>query len=89
MEKNSWKVLAIVFIVVSAFLLIALVIESLFLFAIIMIESDLEQKEVMCDTDICGGFEDYRSYRFDESDETCSCYDGEGELLHREFVELW
>ena len=88
MEKDGWKTLAIVFIIISAVLVIIIIVESIFLVSIIFYELSLDEMEVECDVNICGQFEDYNSYVFDEYSEMCYCYGGQGEVLHREIVEL-
>jgi hypothetical protein len=88
MDKDGWKILAIVFIIISAVLFFIVVIEGFILVAIIAYEQDLDNKEVFCDVNICGQFENYSSYIFDEYEEICYCHDKEGELLHKEVVML-
>ena len=88
MEKNGWQILAIVFMILSALLIIIVIIESIFLAVYFSLEADLDQKEIKCDLNICGQYENYSSYTFDEYDEVCYCRDSEGEVIHSEFVEL-
>ncbi len=88
MEKNGWQILAIIFMILTALLFIILIFETLFVILYLAVEADLDSKEVKCDMNICGQYENYTSYTFDEYSEVCYCYDSVGELIHQEFVEL-
>lgn len=88
MEKDGWKILAIIFIIISVLLFFVIIVESLALLGVVIYEQDLDDKEVFCDINICSQFENYSSYIFDEYSEICYCNDKEGELLHSELVVL-
>ena len=88
MEKDGWKILAIIFIVLSVILFFIIILESVVLLGVLVYEQDLDDKEIFCDVNICGQYENYSSYVFDEYDEVCYCNDKDGELIHQEVVVI-
>lgn len=88
MDKDGWKTLAIVFIVLSSiFFLIAMILGAILLFgavALAMGENSADDSfREMCGWDICSEVEDY-SYYIVNGEGECICLNDDGEALHRE-----
>lgn len=66
-----WKILAIIFI-------IATVVETMFIGWIFSIGTAAIENEEQCIYDLCGA-DEYTSYIYDDVDELCYCYYGDGD----------
>lgn len=65
MEKEGWKVLAII-------LLVLLILETIFIIFIISLGLTVIMDEEKCATEICG--DEYTSYFYDENLRICECF---------------
>ena len=86
MDKDGWKILAIVFIIVSAVLLIVIIIETIAFAVLLNYGLDLEEKDNICSVEICS-LDKYNSYYYDDYENICYCYK-DGEVVYQEIVEL-
>lgn len=76
MEKSTWKILAIIFIILF-------ILETLIFFTILSMGLKSIEKEERCSNDICA-YSDYFSY--DDYYNMCYCYDKEGNETIRKFM---
>lgn len=73
MDKNAWKILAIIFIVLF-------ILETLLVIWLFNLGAESLEKEKDCAQIVC---QDYDSYYYDDYGEVCYCYSGD-EIKHSE-----
>lgn len=79
MEKQGWKILAIIFIILF-------IIETFIVLAIMSIGFDAIEKEERCEFDICNRADVY-FFEYDDYNEMCYCYNEDGEEVIRKWME--
>ncbi len=78
MEKNGWKILAIIFIVLF-------VLETGYFIWVLSYSSDYYGKESECAYNICEVGTEHEAYAYDEYEQVCYCFDG-GEQTYQKYI---
>lgn len=75
MEKKTWKILAIIFMVLFA-------LETAYFIWALSYTSDYYEKQSECAYNVCEGYE---AYAYDESNKICYCYN-DGEVEYQKYM---
>ena len=79
MGKNTWKIIAIIFIAIF-------IIENIAIGMLLKIGTEQISNELSCSNDIC--FDNgYSSFTYDSTKNLCGCYDDNGKLVHTEIMK--
>ena len=79
-KPNTWKVVAIIFIVLFF-------LETFLIIWVISVGSKSMDNEKECSVNICGEINESTSYSFDSIENTCYCYDNNGEVIKTQFIK--
>ena len=80
MERQGWKIFAIILIVTNVLTLLLII--SAASLGVEMIENELE-----CSDEICFNMENAAMYFYDDMDNICQCMDYEGTVIYQEVME--
>lgn len=78
MEKDTWKIIAIIF-------MILFILETLFLFYAFNLGVEIETNDLKCSDEICYNL-DATSYLYEDTYSLCQCYKN-GEIIYQEVIK--
>ncbi len=82
-EKNHWKTIAIIFIVIT-------IIESIFIFSVVFVAYKLDQKQnenqLKCQN-TCSNIENVKTFYYNKEDKSCYCYDQNEKVVKQLIIQ--